>query len=186
MSKAKLIILSGPSGCGKGTILEIVRKKLNFAYSVSATTRAPREGEIDGVNYYFLSRDDFENRIKNGDMLEYTEYCGNYYGTLLSEVHDSLNRGVDVLLEIEVEGAFNAKKAFPDALMIFILPPSMEILENRLRSRNTEEEAKIQQRINEAKREISYAEYYDYQIVNDNLEDAVEEFVDIFIKEKNN
>ncbi len=186
MSKAKLIILSGPSGCGKGTMLKLIRNKLNIAYSVSATTRAPREDEIDGISYYFLSRDDFEKRIENGEMLEYTIYCGNYYGTLSSEVQNNLDNGRDVLVEIEVEGAFNAKKAFPDALMIFVLPPSMEILENRLRSRNTEDEEIIQQRIAQAKKEIGFAKFYDYQIINDNLDDAVDEFVSIFIKEKNN
>lgn len=186
MNNAKLIILSGPSGSGKGTILDKAKEKLNFVYSVSATTRNPRDGEIDGVNYFFLTREDFEKRIKNGEMLEYTDYCGNYYGTLFSQVQNNLNNNKDVLLEIEVEGAVNAKKAFPNALMIFILPPSMEILEKRLRARNTEDEEAVLKRIEQAKKEIDSAHLYDYRIVNDNLDKAVDEFVSIIIKEKNN
>lgn len=186
MNNAILIILSGPSGSGKGTILDKAKEKLDFVYSVSATTRKPRDGEVDGVNYYFLTKDDFEQRIKNGELLEYTNYCGNYYGTLLSQVQDNLDDNKDVLLEIEVEGAINAKKAFPDALMVFILPPSMEILEKRLRSRNTEDEEAVTKRIEQAKNEINCANLYDYRIVNDDLDKAVDEFVSIILKEKNN
>ncbi len=184
MNKPLLIILSGPSGSGKGSILSKASEKIDFVCSVSATTRAPREGDVDGVNYYFLSKTEFENRIENGDFLEYTTYCDNYYGTLKSEVENKLAHGNDTVLEIEVVGAMNAKKLFPNALTVFVLPPSEEVLEKRLRGRNTEDEETLSRRIFEAKREIESSSLYDYTIINDDLDVAADEFINIINKEK--
>lgn len=183
-NKPLLIILSGPSGSGKGSILSKASAKIDFVCSVSATTRAPRNGDVNGVNYYFLSKTEFEKRIENDEFLEYTTYCNNYYGTLKSEVESKLANGFDTVLEIEVVGAMNAKKLFPNALTVFIMPPSEEILEKRLRGRNTEDEQTLSKRIFEAKREIESANLYDYTIVNDDLDVAVDEFINIINKEK--
>lgn len=176
-----LFVVSAPAGCGKDTILNEVFKRYDSAgYAVSATTRAPREGEVDGVHYCFLSREDFKKKIAENEVLEYTEYCGNFYGTLKKNVEDLLSRGKDAVLKIEVEGAMNIKKQFPKARLIFILPPSWEILENRLRNRGTETEDKIRERIAQARTELSFAENYDYLVVNDDLEEAVCDMTAIF------
>lgn len=174
--KGLLIVVSAPSGCGKGTILNEILKDEGYYFSVSATTRAPRPGEKNGINYYFLSKEEFEERIKNGQMLEYARYCGNYYGTPKAETEKKLDDGMNVILEIEVKGAAQIKKKCPDAVTIFILPPSIEELENRLRKRGTETEDVISQRVEAARGEIEYAADYDYIIVNDRLEDAVSDF----------
>jgi len=138
MSKGLLFVVSAPAGCGKDTILEqVLEKAENVGYSVSATTRAPRPGEVDGTHYFFLSRERFEQMIAEGAVLEYTEYCGNYYGTPKKGVEDMLAEGKDVILKIEVEGAMNIKKLFPECCLVFILPPSMKELERRLRKRGT-------------------------------------------------
>lgn len=179
MNKGRLIIFSAPSGCGKGTMLEQILKDENFCVSVSATTRKPREGEIDGVNYHFLSTDDFMSRIDNGDFLEYASYCDNFYGTLRSEVDRMLEQGKNVILEIEVQGALKVMKKCPTALSIFIAPPSVGELRRRLHKRGTETDEVIEKRIAQSSREIALASKYDYIIINDALEDAVSDFFSV-------
>lgn len=185
MEKGLLFVVSAPAGCGKDTILgELFKKTDKAGYAVSATTRAPREGEIDGVHYHFLTRDDFSEKIKRGEVLEYTEYCGNFYGTLKKSVDDLILSGKDAVLKIEVEGAMNIKKMFPEACLVFILPPSLEILEKRLRGRGTETEEKIRERTLQAKNELAFAKNYDYLVVNDDLSEAVEDVLAVFRAEK--
>ena len=185
MNKGLLIVVSAPAGCGKDTILEqVLANNDNIFYSVSATTRTIRPGEVDGASYYFKSRDEFETMIKNSELLEYTEYCGNYYGTPRKAVMDMLDAGKDVVLKIEVEGAANIKRMFPDCVMIFILPPSISELDRRLHKRGTESEEVIQKRIAAAKNELTYAANYDYTIVNGALEKAIEDFVTVVRAEK--
>ena len=176
MNKGRLIVFSAPSGCGKGTMLEEILKDQRFAVSVSATTRAPREGEKDGVNYHFLTREDFEQRIADGKFIEHAEYCQNLYGTLSSEVDGRLEKGLNVILEIEPQGAMKIREKRPDALFIFIVPPTIGELRRRLKKRGTETDEVIEERVSKAAWEISQAEKYDYIIVNDALEDAVSDF----------
>lgn len=176
MNKGRLIVFSAPSGCGKGTMLEEILKDERFAVSVSATTRAPREGEKDGVNYHFLTREDFEQRIADGKFIEHAEYCQNLYGTLVSEVDGRLERGLNVILEIEPQGAMKIRGKRPDAVFIFVVPPSIGELRRRLKKRGTETDEVIEERVSKAAWEISQAEKYDYVIVNDALEDAVSDF----------
>ena len=186
MDKGILIVVSAPAGCGKDTILgEALAANGNLFYSVSATSRAMRPGETDGVSYHFRTREQFEKMIADGELLEYTEYCGNYYGTPKKAVEDMLAAGKDVILKIEVEGAANVKRIFPDCTMIFILPPSFEELNRRLHKRGTEDEETILRRIETAKRELTYAENYDYLIVNGELSEAVNDFLAAVSAEKN-
>ena len=166
MNKGLLIVVSGPAGSGKGTVNAHLLRSGDFVYSVSATTRAPRPGEVDGVNYHFISRDEFLARIERGDMLEYTEYCGNFYGTPKKEAEDVLASGKNLILEIEVEGAQNVKKKYPDAVLVLLLPPSYSVQESRLRGRGTETEEKIRLRLERAKEEITFANVYDYVVYN--------------------
>ncbi len=184
MSKGRLIVFSAPSGCGKGTMLAEILKDENYCVSVSATTRSPREGEVDGVNYYFMSKGDFLQKVADSEFLEYAEYCDNYYGTLMSEVDGKLNEGKNVILEIEVQGAQKIREKRPDALMIFILPPSVSELRRRLKKRGTETDEVIEQRVSQAAREIKVASKYDYAIVNDALEDAISDFFAVMRAEK--
>lgn len=185
MNKNLLIVISAPSGCGKDALLEIaMNQNKNLFYSVSATTRSLRAGEIDGKSYYFYSKEQFEDLIKNDLVLEYTVYCGNYYGTPKNAVQEMLNAGKDVVLKIEVEGAMNIKKSFPEAVLIFILPPSLNELERRLYKRGTENEESIKKRLNQAVQEIKFAKEYDYIVVNDELEKAVNDFNTIIYSEK--
>lgn len=185
MSKGLLFVVSAPAGCGKDTILEqVLAKEYNVGYSVSATTRAPRVGEVDGTHYFFITRERFEEMIANGEVLEYTEYCGNYYGTPRKGVEAMLAEGKDVVLKIEIEGAMNIKKLFPDCCLVFILPPSMRELERRLRKRGTEDEPTIMRRIAQAKNELDAAADYDYFVVNDDLEDAVNDLIAVIRGEK--
>ena len=178
-------MVSAPAGCGKDTILnELLKKTDKAGYAVSATTRAPREGEVNGVHYHFLTREEFERKIAEKEVLEYTEYCGNYYGTLRKSVNDLLNEGKDAILKIEVEGAMNIKKLFPEACLVFILPPSWEVLEKRLRDRGTETEDKIVERTKQAHNEVKFAKNYDYLIVNDELESAVSDLLAVMRAEK--
>ena len=176
MNKGRLIVFSAPSGCGKGTMLEEILKDERFAVSVSATTRAPREGEKDGVNYHFLTREDFEQRIADGKFIEHAEYCQNLYGTLVSEVDGRLECGLNVILEIEPQGAMKIREKRPDAVFIFVVPPSIGELRRRLKKRGTESDEVIEERVSKAAWEISQAEKYDYVIVNDALEDAISDF----------
>lgn len=186
MDKGILIVVSAPAGCGKDTILaEALAANGNLFYSVSATSRAMRPGETDGVSYHFRTREQFEKMIADGELLEYTEYCGNYYGTPKKAVEDMLAAGKDVILKIEVEGAANVKRIFPDCVMIFILPPSFEELNRRLHKRGTEDEETILRRIETARRELTYAENYDYLIVNGELSKAVGDFLAAVSAEKN-
>ena len=185
MNKGLLFVVSAPAGCGKDTILEqVLAKSPNAAYSISATTRAPRPGEEDGVHYFFHTRESFEQMIKDNAVLEYTEYCGNYYGTPKSGVEQKLAQGKDVILKIEVNGAMNIKKLYPDCTLIFILPPSMAELERRLRKRGTETEEKIIERTAQARAELEYAKNYDYLIVNGELETAVDDLIAVIRAEK--
>lgn len=184
MSKGLLIVVSAPSGCGKGTVLAEVLKRDNFYYSVSATTRAPRPGEVDGVNYHFTAKEKFEELIASGGVLEYAQYCGNYYGTPRKAVEDKLNEGRDVILEIEVQGAMKIKEVCPEAVFIFILPPSLDTLKQRLVGRGTETAEVIEKRVAEAAGEIEKAYKYDYVIVNDDLNEAVSDFIKAVDAEK--
>ncbi len=185
--KGTLIVFSGPSGSGKGTILSNFYS--NFAddkikYSVSATTRNPREGEKDGVNYFFKTKEEFEKMIDEGEFLEWAKFCDNYYGTPKKAVTDLIESGFDVILEIETVGAMNVKKNFPEAVMVFVLPPSVEELKNRLLGRGTETEDVIEKRIKTALGELPLAEKYDYVIVNDQVETATEKFWTIIRAER--
>lgn len=184
MSKGMLIVVSGPSGCGKGTVLAEVLKDSRFFYSVSATTRSPRPGEIDGVNYYFLTKEKFEETIENGGMLEYAQFCGNYYGTPKKAVEDMLLEGKHVILEIEVKGAMKIKEKCPGAVFIFILPPSLKELRRRLNKRGTETEEVIEKRLSEAAGEISQAYKYDYAVVNGELSEAVDDLLAVIRAEE--
>lgn len=173
--KGSLIVISGPSGSGKGTILNEFNQKYkddHMIYSISATTRSPRQGEENGINYYFISNDEFEHKIADDGFLEYANYCNNYYGTPKKPVMDALNSGIDVMLEIETVGAMKVKKNYPDAILVFILPPSIEELRNRLTGRGTEDADVIETRLAAAEIELALANEYDYIIVNDSYEAA--------------
>ncbi|MBR7112689.1 MAG: guanylate kinase [Clostridia bacterium] len=161
-----LIVFSGPAGSGKGTVLADLLRDDSYRYSVSATTRAPRPGEVNGKNYHFLTREEFEARVSRGEMLEYTEYCGNYYGTPKKEAEEVLAMGKNLLLEIEVEGAYNVKRAYPEAVMIMLLPPSYAVQEARLRGRGTETEQKILERLARTRAEVPAVVDYDYVVYN--------------------
>ena len=184
MRKGKFIIISGPSGVGKGTICNVLLKELNAWYSVSMTTRNIREGEVDGINYYFISKDEFKKRIDDGLLLEYNVYNDNYYGTPKDKVLEKLEEGVDVILEIEVNGARNIKKIFPDTLLIYIAPPSMEILKERLIGRGTEDLETIEKRLRIAEVEMKQVDFYDYVIVNDDLDKAISDVKRVILKNK--
>lgn len=168
-----LIVLSGPSGVGKGTVCKALRERMpELAYSVSATTRSPREGEQDGVNYFFKTREQFERMIEREELLEWTEYVGNYYGTPRQYVTDILQSGRDIILEIEVKGALQVKQRFPEGTFVFLLPPSLEELKNRIELRGTETEDVINSRMATAVEELKMIEHYDYAVVNDEIEAA--------------
>ena len=184
MNKGILIVVSAPSGCGKGTILAEVLKDEKFYYSVSATTRSPRPGETDGVSYHFLGKEQFEELIRTDGMLEYAEYCGNYYGTPRDKVLEKINEGKNVILEIEVQGAMQIREKCPEAVFVFIAPPSVAELRNRLEKRGTETPEVINQRVSEAAQEISFAYRYDYVVVNNILEDAVNDFISVIRAEE--
>ena len=182
--RGMLIVVSAPAGCGKGTILAEILKDDNFCYSVSATTRNPRPGEVDGVNYHFMTVDEFKNLADNDGMLEYAQFCDNYYGTPRKFVEEKLSEGKDVILEIEVQGAMIMKKNFPEALLVFILPPSIEELRRRLHKRGTETEEVIEKRVSKASVEIEMAENYDYTFINGELETAIDDLKAIIRAER--
>ena len=185
MNEGLLVVISAPSGGGKGTILkELFAKDDNLVLSVSATTRSPRPGEEHGKQYYFLQKEGFEELISQGKMLEYAQYVGNYYGTPREPVEQWMAQGKDVVLEIEVQGGAQIKKLMPGCVSIFILPPSMEVLEKRLRDRGTEEDATVRKRLEKAREEIPHAKDYDYVVFNDRLEYAVEDLRAILRAEK--
>ena len=183
--KGLLIVLSGPSGVGKGTVRDTLTamKGHDLVYSVSMTTRPPRAGEVHGHDYYFVTREEFEENIRAGKMLEHAEFIGNYYGTPLEAVSENLNAGLEVVLEIEVQGAEQVRQKMPEAVFIFIAPPSLDSLYNRLRRRGTESEEVIRQRIEKAKREINLAYKYDYIVVNDTVENAADKILAIIRSE---
>lgn len=184
-NRGNLIVISGPSGAGKNTIVDgLMNLNSNVWLSISATTRLPRGNEKDGENYFFLTREEFEKRILIGDFLEYAEYNGNYYGTPKSNIVEKLNSGVDVILEIEIQGALKIKEIIPNAIFIFILPPSMSELRHRLILRKTETKDKIIKRFKTAYKEINEVTKYNYVVINDKIEDAVQKVNSILISEK--
>lgn len=180
-----LIVFSGPSGAGKDTILKkLLESSQNIKLSISATTRSPRTGEQDGIDYHFLTKEKFLQLIEKDEMLEHAEYCGNFYGTPSAPIENWMNGGNDVILEIEVQGGAQIKKKRPDCVSIFILPPSIQELEQRLRARNTENEETIQKRMAVAREEIKLAKNYDYVVINDTVENAVNKIHTIISAEK--
>ena len=183
--KGIFIVLSGPSGVGKGTICKKLLEYFNAWYSVSMTTRLPREGEVNGKDYFFVSKEDFESKIKANDFLEYATYNNNYYGTPKSIINDKLNNNVDVITEIEINGAKNIKEIYKDSVLIYILPPSLSELEDRLRFRHTEDEETIQKRMNITKEEIKHIDIYDYVVENDDLDNSIRKVINIIESEKN-
>lgn len=183
--KGLLIVLSGPSGVGKGTVRQAIFSKgeRDFIYSISATTRQRREGEVDGVDYFFKTREEFEDMIKNDQLLEYTEYVGNYYGTPVDYVQKTIDAGKDIFLEIEVQGAMQVKERMPEGTYIFLTPPNMDELEARIVNRGTDESPVIRQRMEKAIEEIELMRYYDYAVENDTVENAVNKVLAIIQSE---
>jgi guanylate kinase len=172
----KLVVLTGPSGVGKGTLLRHLRQRHPHLYlSTSATTRQPRPGEVNGKDYYFVSRAEFEQMIEKGELLEWAEFAGNYYGTPRQPVEVQIERGNQVILEIELNGARQVAQSFPEALKIFIMPPSPDELERRIRDRGQDDDAAIARRLDRARVELAAADEFDVQIVNDDLEHAIAE-----------
>lgn len=186
MQKGKLIIISGPSGSGKSTIREkIVKNNKNIWYSISMTTRKPRINEKNEIDYYFVTKEEFLTEIKNNNFYEYAEvYKDIFYGTPKNKVQEMLNKGYDVILEIDVDGALQIKKQDKDAILIFIMPPSIEELKNRLENRKTDSKEKIKERLNKALYEISFKDKYDYIVLNDDIEKATKE-IETIIKKQN-
>lgn len=186
MKRGLIIVISGPAGSGKGTVVKALREKVpTLGISVSATTRDPRPGEVEGVHYFFISKEEFERRIASGEILEHTYYCDNYYGTPKSELERITAEGKDIIFEIEVNGAIQIKKLFPEAVAIMLLPPSAKLLESRLRGRGTETEEIIERRLLRAREELKLLHHYDYLVVNGEnmVDDCVELIRDIINSE---
>lgn len=180
-----LIVLSGPSGAGKGTLCrELLRQEPNLQYSVSATTRQPRPAEVEGVHYFFRTKAEFEEMMAQGELLEWAEFCGNYYGTPIFGVEQALAAGKDVILEIETQGALQVKKRTPHGLFIFVVPPSLQALSERIHKRGTEAEDVIASRLATARQEITLLTEYDYVVVNDEVPAAVHKLRSIIVAEK--
>lgn len=185
MQKGLLVVISGPSGTGKGTVCKMIfEQRDNIKYSVSATTRKPREGEIDGKNYFFVTEKVFLDMLRKDELLEWDKYCDNYYGTPKNYVEQCLNDGVDIVLEITVEGAINIKKKYPECVLIFILPPSYDELRKRIVGRGTEEFEIIEKRLEQAKNEMKFVYKYDYAVINDDLQEAVNDIETILTAER--
>ena len=185
MKRGLLIVVSGASGTGKGTVCKKILSDLpEVAYSISATTRAPRPGEVDGKEYYFLSVEEFKSWIADGKFLEHAEVYGNFYGTPLNKIEERLNRGEDILLEIDVQGALNVKRKCPEGVYIFLLPPSLEELKRRIEGRGTETPESLSRRMKNALAEINVGLEYDYVVVNDSIENAVEKIKAILTAER--
>ena len=186
MTKGLLLIVSGPAGSGKGTVNSLLLEREDFVYSVSATTRSPRPGELNGVNYHFISREEFTDALASGDMLEYTEYCGNFYGTPKRRALEILESGKNLILEIEVDGARQVKEKFPDAVLIMLLPPSFSVQEARLRGGATETEEKIKARLARTREEVRDLSIYDYIVYNldGKAAEAAEDILSIVRAEK--
>ncbi|HBN85740.1 MAG TPA: guanylate kinase [Clostridiales bacterium] len=185
MNEGLLFVFSAPSGTGKSTILnKVVNEDPNIEYSVSATTRLPRKGETDGKDYFFLDRETFIDNIKHDMMLEYDIYCNNYYGTLKNAVEEPMKNGIDIILEITVPGALQVKKIYPDCIMVFIAPPDLKELERRIRRRGTEDDYVIQKRLQRAAEEMKYINQYDYVVINDDLNKAVNEVKQLIIENR--
>lgn len=174
-TRGLLIVLSGPSGVGKGTVRAAIFKEniYNYVYSVSATTRKMRPGEVDGVDYHFTSKEEFEKLIEDDTLLEYAEYVGNYYGTPIHWIEDNLSKGNDVFLEIEVQGALKVRERMPDGIFIFLAPPNLNELESRITGRGTDDQEIIYERMQKAREEIEMMKHYDYVVVNDKVDNAV-------------
>ncbi len=183
IKKGILAVISGFSGAGKGTIMKELIQQYPYFLSISATTRKPREGEVDGREYFFHTKEEFEHMIKKGELIEWAEYVGNYYGTPKQAVEQQLAEGKDVLLEIEMQGGMLVKEQFPEAALIFITPPSYQELKSRLKNRGTESPDEIERRLARAKEEAAYMKSYDYIVVNDDLSEAVKRVNHIIINE---
>ena len=181
--KGAFTILSGPSGVGKNTIADILIDKGYGIYSVSMTTRGIREGEKEGKDYFFVSKEEFDKNIENDNFLEYAQYGDNYYGTLKSYVFDNIDNGTNVIAVVDIQGAINIEKIFPEAVLIFIMPPSYEELEKRLRGRGTDSEEAILKRLSIAKKEMDFSSHYDYVVINNTVDEAVNDIIDIIDKE---
>ncbi len=178
-----LLVVSGPSGCGKDTVVrDLIEHHTNIELAVSATTRPPRDDEQDGVDYFFITREDFEARISRGEFAEHTQYVSNYYGTLKSQITSRISRGVTCVLVIEVEGAANIRALYPGCTTVFVLPPSMEELERRLRSRGTEAEERLIRRLLRAREEMELVGMYDFHVFNDDAHRCAEEIFEILTK----
>jgi len=184
--QGKLFVIAGSSGVGKGTLIKcFLEKNPSVKYSVSYTTRKPRPGEVNGINYYFTTKEEFEASVEKGEFLEWANFSDNYYGTKASTVQETLENGQNIILEIETQGALQIMKKFPHAVFIFIHPPSLEALEARLRGRGTETEDAIQKRLGVVKQELEISKLFTYQVVNDSIDTAVEELQKIFYRQEN-
>lgn len=184
-NRGSLIVLSGPSGAGKGTIHnELLKRDSNLTFSVSMTTRSPRKGEVEGVDYYFVDEETFKKEVKKGSFLEYALVHGNYYGTLKKNVDESLDKGLDVILEIDIQGAISIKEKATDAIFIFVMPPTMRELRDRLVKRGTETKEKIIERFKNAYKEVNEISKYNYVVINDEVENAVKKVQAIMIAER--
>lgn len=185
MKKGMLIVLSGPSGSGKGTVLGEFMKSEDFSLSISATSRKPRQGDEEGVTYFFKTKEEFEKMIDNGEFFEYAQFNGNYYGTPKKYVLDQINNGKNIILEIEVQGAMQVKAAVPDAVLIFMTTPNIKVLRERLEGRGTETQEVIEQRLKTALEEVEYTDCYDYLVINDELEQTVSDLKTVVDTAKN-